>query len=207
MSEILNQIDFNEPRRHGSFEYDADSGFLRTEDGAFLLFRAEAAGKSPSLRTSGDIAEDQMVSYGNGLYTGNTPESVAPYTWTRPDNVINAYLTPPLVDEHVYNHAHLSHFEAAKSHADLLKQRRFLGWRAVSESFDAERGGSLLATIDAGFDIAAGQKILSNTRHLIPPRWGIWRGEMGDLTHIGAAEAYSRPYGWAVHLAGRSSRK
>lgn len=205
--EIIAKVDLKDDQQHHSFEYDADSGFLRNQDGAYLLFRAEALGDRPSQRSEGDLAADKTASYGKGLYTGNTPESVASYTWLRPENAINAYLTPSLADEHVYNHAHLSRIEAAKEYFEMMRKRKTLGWRAVSEGFDAERGDTLLATIDAGFDIATGQKILSSTKHSLPPRWGVWRGDSADLNHIGTARHAAEPYDWAVAIARRASRK
>lgn len=205
--EIIKQVAIKEDHQHHAFEYDASSGFLRNQDGAYLLFRAETPGDTPSLRTNGDLADDKIASYGKGLYTGNTPEAVAPYVWARPENIINAYLTPQLEDGHVYNHVQLSRLDAAKEYLKMTRKRNALGWKAVSEQFDVERGDALLATIDAGFDIATGQKILSSTKHSIPPRWGVWRGDSVDLTHLGTARTQSDPYDWAVRIARRSSRK
>lgn len=205
--EIIKQVAIKGDHQHHTFEYDANSGFLRNQDGAYLLFRAESQGNIPSSRTHGDLADDKTASYGKGLYTGNTPEAVAPYVWTRPENIINAYLTPQLEDGRVYNHAQLPRLDAAKEYLKMTRRRSALGWRAVSEQFDAERGDALLATIDAGFDIATGQKLLSHTKHSVPPRWGIWRGDSADLTHLGTAQAQSIPYDWAVRIARRTSRK
>jgi len=204
--EIIKKIQFHEDHKGHSFEYDAASGFLRDNTGAYLLFRAEAPGDAPSLRSSGDLDESKALSYGRALYTGNTPESVAPYTWTRPDNVINAYITPELGDEHVYNHAQLSRLDAAKEFYAMSRQRKKLGWQAVSQSFDDTHGDALLATIDAGFDISMGQNILSSTNHSIKPRWGLWRGESSELTKVGSAYASSQPYRWAVKLAQKQSK-
>ena len=204
--EILRKIQFHDDHKERSFEYDSASGFLRDEMGSYLLFRAEAPGDVPSLRSLGDLDADKTLSYGKALYTGNTPESVAPYTWTRPDNVINAYITPELNEEHIFNHAQLSRIDAAKEFYSMSKQRKELGWHAVSRSFDQAHGDALLATIDAGFDISAGQTLLSSTNHTIKPRWGLWRGELVELTRVGSAYADSQPYRWAVKLARKQSK-
>jgi len=205
--EIIKKIQFNDNYENDTFEYDSASGFLRNKVGSYLLFRAEAPGLAPSLRTSGDLDADKTLTYGKGLYLGNTPESVAPYIWTRPDNVINAYMTPALSNEHIYNHAHLSRLDAAKEYYSMSKQRNKLGWQAVSNSFDETHGDALLATIDAGFDISTGQSLLSSTKHAIKPRWGLWRGDSNDLKSVGSAHADAVPYKWAVEIAKRKSKK
>ena len=205
--EILGKIDFNTSDAGHSFEYDSESGFLRDDQGVYLLFRAETPGSQPSLRAQGELDENKTASYGKGLYTGNTPESVAPYTWVRPDTVINTYITPALDEGAVYNHARLSGHEAVKEYTRRARARKALGWHAVSQDFDIIHGAALLATIDAGLDISVGQKLLSVTRHVAPPRWGVWRGSDTDLQHVGVATADSKPHKWAVKAARHSAKR
>jgi hypothetical protein len=204
--EITKNINFHPDHKADDFLFDPASGFLRTEAGKYLLFRAEAAGERPALRSSGELKADKTLSYGKGLYTGNSPESVAPYIWLRPDNVINAYVTPALDESVIANYAQLNTSEALRSYVQVAKRRKKLGWEAVSKSFDEQYGDACLATFDAGLDISTGQALLSTTHHAIDARWGIWRGDANELTYAGQATADSRPYAWVIGLAQKKLR-
>lgn len=203
--EILEKINFHSDNGR-SFTYDPSTGFIRSVDGEYLLFRAEAPGTVVGSRGT-DLNEELQASYGPGIYTGNTPESVAPFSWTRPDNVINAYLTPSLETGDIYAHPKLSSAEAAINHLKNIRQRNKLGWRAVSALYDKRHGDSHLAVLDPGFDVKSGQKLLSRTQHTIDPRWGVWRKNGSELTQIGTAEANSHPYSWALKAANKVYRK
>lgn len=191
-----------------AFDYNDRTGFLQDEQNRLLLFRAEQSGAAGISRRAVEVAAgDAQQVYGRGVYFGNTPESVAPYTWLRDNTAIHAYVTSPLEEESIEALPFLNNREAITEIANLVRIRRRIGATALIDQIDTSYGDAAFVARDMGYDIKTGQHLSSTGDHLLPPRWGILRHPINTIEQVGTATTLSQPRPWALALAKRAKAR